>query len=113
MNTSDTEEPFSPEQSLKVITGMIEKVQDDKLRRVAKKRVSFKISLATALLVNGMLICIWYFTTGPHSYFWPMWPLLVWLVALIIIFSEAYLGTSIFSEEKEYDRLKRAQTIKK
>ena len=113
MNTGENEEELSPEQSLKLITGMIERVQDDKLRRIAKKRVGFKTALAIALLINTMLICIWYFTTGADSYFWPMWPLLVWLVVLLVQFCEAYLGATFFSEEEEYNKLKKAEKIKK
>lgn len=106
MDTESNQENFSPDQSLQVIAEMIEKVQNDKLRKLAKKRVSFKISVAIAVLINLALISIWYFTTGSQSYFWPMWPLLVWVVSLIIQYFEAYMGTTFFSEDKEYKKLK-------
>ena len=106
MNTEQNENDFSPTQSLQVITDIIEKVQNDKMRKLAKKRVGFKISAAVAVLINLMLVLIWYFTTGPQSYFWPLWPLLVWAVSLIIQYFEAYLGTTFFSEDKEYEKLK-------
>ena len=109
MEIQNTEENFSPTESLQVIAAMIEKVQNDKLRKLAKKRVGFKISVAVAVLINLMLISIWYFTTGPQSYFWPMWPLLVWALSLIIQYFEAYMGTTFFSEDKEYEKLKSAK----
>ena len=113
MDIQQNEEEFTPHESLQLIADMIDKAQNDKLRRVAKKRVGFKVSFAIAVLVNVMLICIWYFTTGLRSYFWPLWPMLVWGVALLIQFSEAYLGTTIFSEDKEYDKLKKSESSQK
>jgi uncharacterized membrane protein YdbT with pleckstrin-like domain len=103
---TENKEDFSPAQSLKVIGDMIEKVQNDKLRRLAKKRAGFKMALVISGLVILMLISIWYFTTGPQSYFWPLWPVIVLTVSLVIQYMEAYMGTSFFSEEKEYKKLK-------
>ena len=106
MDAEQNETKFTHDESLQLIAGIIEKVQNDKLRKLAKKRVGFKISVAVAILINLMLIGIWYFTTGTNSYFWPMWPILVWGVSLIIQYMEAYMGATLFSEDKEYEKLK-------
>ncbi len=106
MSAENTEQDFSPKQSLQVIASMIEKVQNDKMRRLAKKRVGFKKALAITAFISLMLVVIWYFTTGPQSYFWPMWPFIGFAFSLLIQYLEAYAATSFFSEDKEYEKLK-------
>jgi len=106
MDAEDSKENFSPHESLQVIAEMIEKVQNDKLRKVAKKRVSFKISVVAATLVSVMFTGLWYFTTGVQSYFWPAWPMVIWCIALVIQYLEAYKGATFFSEDEEYKKLK-------
>lgn len=55
-------------------------------RQAARKRIKarreFWSLLAVLAVVSVMLVAIWYFT-GAHSYFWPIWPLLAFLVALV------------------------------
>ena len=109
MDAQNNEENFSPTESLQVIADMIEKVQNDKMRRLAKKRVAFKKAVAITIFISLMLILIWYFTTGPQSYFWPMWPLIGFAFSLLIQYLEAYAGTTFFSEDKEYEKLKAVQ----
>ena len=109
MDVQNINEEFSPKESLQVIADMIEKVQNDKLRKLAKKRVDFKLALAVFIVLNLMFIAIWYFTSGPQSYFWPLWTLIVFAFILLIAYLEAYLGTSFFSEDKEYEKLKSKQ----
>jgi fatty acid desaturase len=100
------EEQFSPKESLQVIADMIEKVQNDKLRKLAKKRAQFKLTATYLVITSLMLLAIWYFTTGVHSYFWPAWPIGVFAFSLLITYMEAYMGTSFFSEDREYEKLK-------
>ena len=110
MNTENIEEDFSPHQSLQVMAEMIEKVQNDKIRRLAKKRVAFKKAVVITAFISLMLILVWYFTTGPQSYFWPMWPMFGFVFSLLVQYLEAYSGTTFFSEDKEYKKLKSKQS---
>lgn len=106
MNDQQNEEQFSPKESLQVIADMIEKVQNDKMRKLAKKRAQFKLNATYLVIISLMLVAIWYFTTGTGSYFWPAWPIGVFIFSLLINYMEAYMGTSLFSEDKEYEKLK-------
>jgi hypothetical protein len=55
---------------------MEDKQRDEMLWKIAKKRASFKLSFSIYVFVNAFLIGVWYFSSGPHSYFWPIWPAL-------------------------------------
>jgi len=98
---------MSPAESLKLITKMMDKVQDEALWKVAKKRTAFKLSLIIYIVINAFLVGLWYFTTGPHSYFWPAWPMLGWGFGIVFQFVDAYMTNGIFSEDKEFEKLKR------
>lgn len=106
MDNQHNEEELTPHDSLKLITKMLDKVQDDTLWKVAKKRATFKISLVIYLVINGFLVGLWFFTTGPHSYFWPAWAMLGWGLGIIFQFVDAYMTNGLFSEEKEFEKLK-------
>lgn len=107
MDNQPTEEQFTPSESLQVIADMIEKVQNDKLRKLARKRVSFKQTAAFLTVISIMLVAIWYFTTGLHSYFWPAWPIGSFVFVIFITYLDAYMNASLFSEDKEYEKLKK------
>ncbi|MBS1745305.1 MAG: 2TM domain-containing protein [Bacteroidetes bacterium] len=106
MNDQQNEGQFSPKESLQVIADMIEKVQNDKMRKLAKKRAQFKLTATYLVITSLMLVAIWYFTTGTSSYFWPAWPIGIFVFSILITYMEAYMGTSLFSEDKEYEKLK-------
>ena len=94
---------MTTEQSLNTTTPSIpERGRDELLWKTAKKRASFKWSLLSYILVNSMLVAIWYFTSGEESYFWPMWPMLGWGIGIAMHFFEAYHGNTLFSAEDEY-----------
>lgn len=103
---SDNKQEFNPQESIKLIEEMMSKVKDDELWRRAKKRVAFKYSATMYLLINGLLIFIWLVTTGFDSYFWPIWPMLGWGIGLLVQYFDAYLNASLYSEEKEFHKLK-------
>lgn len=84
-------------------------VRDNELWQIAKRRAAFKISACSYVTVNCMLIVTWYFTSGPRSYFWPVWPLLGWGVGIATQYFHAYYGTDLFSSEREYQKLKNQQ----
>ena len=58
----------------------------DDTRAAAKKQIKaqrdFWSMLAMLVVVSIFLVAIWWLTGAPH-YFWPAWPLLAILVALI------------------------------
>jgi 2TM domain len=88
----------------------MDNMHNNELWETARRRAGFKKSLTSYLLVNTFLIGIWYFTTGGNSqHFWPIWPILGWGLGLAFQYANAYMGTQIFSAEKEYEKLKNQQ----
>ena len=82
---------------------------DEMLWRIAKKRASFKWSFSVYVFVSAFLIGVWYFSSGPDSYFWPVWVMLWWGVGLLFQYLSAYQGNNMFTAEQEYERLKNQQ----
>lgn len=83
--------------------------KDEELWKLAKKRASFKGSIAAYFIVNCFLIGVWYFSSGPYSYFWPIWPMLGWGIGIAFHYFDAYHNPKIFSAEEEYKKLKDKQ----
>ena len=106
MQEEQHESNFTPKESLQLIADMIEKAQNDKLRRLARKRVAFKQTVAYLSIITIMLLAVWYFTSGLNSYFWPAWPIGLFIFIVTITYLDAYMNTSLFSEDKEYEKLK-------
>jgi len=106
-DVNENEKEFTPNESLQLISKMMDKVRDDKLWRIAKKRAAFKVLFLVYVVMNGMLVALWYFANGSQSYFWPIWPILGWGLGVLYQYVDAYLGNTLFSEEKEFERLKR------
>ena len=84
-----------------------EQRHDEELWRIAKARVGFKWSFASYCIVNAMLVAIWYFTSGPFTYFWPIWPVMGWGICIAFQYFHAYHGNTLTSTEREYERLKK------
>jgi len=85
----------------------MENEKDNQLWRQAQARVSFKKHLLSYILVNLMLVGIWFFSGNDYNqYFWPKWPLLGWGIGIISHYLQTYQSSSIFSAEKEYEKLK-------
>ncbi len=88
--------------------------KDAELRREAKKiaerKLGFYIHLAVYILVNILLVSIWYFTG--KGYPWFIFPLVGWGIGVVMHF----LATFVFTEreyldrmaEKEYKKLKKS-----
>jgi len=59
-------------------------MSEDEIRKIATQRVQGRIGfywhLTTYLLVNLMLVAIWYFSGA--GYFWPVWVMLFWGIGL-------------------------------
>lgn len=81
-------------------------MSDDELRKAARKnlkaRNDFKIMLAIFSVVTVLLIAIWFFT-GASQYFWPMWPILAFVVALVFSGLDAYGITRRHITESDVD----------
>jgi len=107
MNNQHEADELTPQESIQLITKMLDKVQDDALWKVAKKRSTFKITLLIFIVINAFLVGLWFFTTGPASYFWPAWPMLGWGLGVVFQFVDAYMTNGLLSEEREFEKLKR------
>ncbi len=74
---------------------------------MAKARVEFKQHLAAYLIINTMLVAIWFLSGGwEHRHwggFWPIWTLLFWGVGLAFHAANAYgsPGTQIAREKEK------------
>lgn len=91
---------------------MDDQQRDELLWKMARKRAAFKRSLSVYVFVNAFLIGVWYFSSSPQSYFWPIWPILGWGIGLLFQYLSAFQGKNFFSEEEEYERLKNQQKNK-
>ncbi len=88
--------------------------KDAELRReakeIAERKLGFYIHLAVYILVNILLVSIWYFTG--KGYPWFIFPLVGWGIGVVMHF----LATFVFTEreyldrmaEKEYKKLKKS-----
>lgn len=83
--------------------------RDEVLWKIAKKRAAFKRSFSLYVFVNTFLIAVWYFSSGPDAYFWPVWPIIGWGFGILMQYLGAYQGNNFFTDEQEYERLKNQQ----
>ncbi len=92
---------------------MSKKMSDDEIREIATKRVrarrGFYWHLTVYVVVNLMLIAIWYFTG--HGYFWPGWVLLGWGIGLVFNAVAVFARGDAWSEKAAID--KEVEKIKK
>jgi len=94
---------------------MSTQMSEEEIREIAMQRVrakkGFYSHLTAYILVNLMLIAIWYFT-GAH-YFWPMWVLLFWGIGVIVngvtVFTRRDLGWEKREIEKEVEKIKKSK----
>jgi hypothetical protein len=84
--------------------------KDELLWQMAKKRAAFKWSLVSYLVINAFFVALWYFTSGPYSYFWPIWPMLGWGLGIAFQYFGAYHCDKVFTVEEEYEKLKKQQS---
>jgi len=80
-------------------------LNDTQLRQLAHKRVEFRSHLVVYIVINTSLWIIWYATGG--NYPWPVWPLVGWGIGLFFHYVFDYRSSRIFSEQEEYERLKK------
>lgn len=89
---------------------------DDKLWKIAQKRVSFRRHLMVYILVNIALIVIWYLSRDPEkaksvTTYWFLYPLCGWGIGLVLHYWNAYHDDDS-SVEKEFNRLKKLKDDK-
>ena len=91
-------------------------MSEEELRRKARERAEAKLSvyihLGVYILVNGLLVGIWWFTGGNTGFFpWFIFPLAFWGLGLAI-HALAVFASQGFTDrmtEKEYQKLKEEQ----
>ncbi len=80
----------------------IESARDTELRDLAikrlKKRHDFHGHLLVYVLVNTFLVVIWALTT-PGGFFWPVFPIVGWGIAVVMNAWDVYFGSEISEDE--------------
>ncbi|MEJ3748923.1 2TM domain-containing protein [Actinomycetes bacterium KLBMP 9797] len=73
-----------------------------------KKRRDFQGHLLVYALMNGVLVVIWA-VVNVHGFFWPIFPILGWGVAVVLNAWDVYRIDTLSEEQirKEMDRLQR------
>ena len=72
-------------------------------RRTAEARYGFRWNLAFYIVVNALLIGIWYFVS--HGFFWPVFVLGGWGIGVVANYWVAYRGSDKTWVDKETDRI--------
>lgn len=79
----------------------------DDLRAAARARLKarndFQVMLAIFAVIIVLLIAIWFFSTGPGSYFWPVWPIIGMGIAAVFAGLDAYGITRRHITEADID----------
>jgi len=80
-------------------------LRDLALKRL-KKRRDFEVHLVTYVIVNAVLVAIWY--TNGRGNFWPMWVMLFWGVGVVINGWEVFGRREITESDvrREMDKLR-------
>ncbi len=92
----------------------MQQMSDEDVHRLAKERVGFKQHAAAYVIVNSLLIGLW-FVTGQiaelgfsWATFWPVWPMLGWGVGLAFHAYGAY-GPGHLAVAREEERIRQKQ----
>lgn len=88
--------------------------EHDEERRLALKRVKARRDVGshavTYVVVNAFLVIVWYVTTGPDSYFWPVWSLAGWGIGLVLNVWDVY-GRRPITEDDIDRELRRGRQV--
>jgi hypothetical protein len=94
---------------------MASQLSEEEIYELARKRVrqkkDFYTHLAVYIVVNAMLVLIWYFTHGGHPWF--IWPLMGWGIGIIFHALDVFVfhnqsGWEVSAVEKEADKLRKS-----
>ena len=97
---------------------MITLQSDEELRKKAEKiahnKVDFYIHLIIYVMVNILLVVIWWFSGGPDTPPWFVFPLFGWGIGIVAHYFEAFKETKYKDKltEKEYKKLKEKDMYK-
>ncbi len=87
-------------------------------RKTAEARVGFYVHLGVYVVINSLLVALWYFT-GPNIFPWFIFPLFGWGAGVVAHGIGTFRGPAYVDKmaEEEYMRLKRQreeerQTVK-
>ena len=67
------------------------------IRRIRSKR-DLRAHVVVYVAVNALLVLIWAVTGA--GYFWPVWPMLGWGIAVVIHAATVFTGPSDITEEQ-------------
>lgn len=103
--------------NLKVLNALImTETNDENLRRIALRRVNFRKSLYSYIVLIAFMWIIWWLTTGRITGFtgypWPVWVMLGWGISLVMKYLKAYKGSKKDLAEEEYKKLKSEHEVK-
>jgi hypothetical protein len=83
-------------------------LSEEEIRKIAKDRVQarkgFYSHLTVYILVNLMLIAIWWFTDSGNRYFWPMWVMLFWGIGIIFNAVRVFSRHDTVKENREIEK---------
>ena len=87
---------------------------DDDIRKQAMRRLKAKRDFWTFIgvwaAVTALLVAIWFFSSGPDTYFWPLWPILGMGIAALFVGLDAYGPGRRFITESDIDAEVRRMT---
>ena len=82
--------------------------RDERLWKLAKRRVEFKKHLITYVIINAFLWFLWLFSGAKYGSSFMPWPAFVsigWGIGLTFSYIGAYSGFKDLLTEKEYNKL--------
>jgi 2TM domain len=87
-------------------TGMTENQARARAIASLKKKADFRNHLLTYLMVNTMLVVIWFMTGA--SFFWPIIPILGWGIGVVFHAQDVYGGNQISEADirREMEQMK-------
>ncbi|MFQ5986449.1 MAG: 2TM domain-containing protein [Thermoplasmata archaeon] len=81
-------------------------------RALAEERYGFRWHLGWYIAVNAGLIGIWFFTSGPTGFFWPVFPLFFWGIFVVVHYMSAYRSFGRGWVEKETEKILREEEVR-
>jgi hypothetical protein len=85
-----------------MVTDTHEQAPRDKAVQRLKKRRDFHGHLLVYVLINAFLVVIWAFT-GPHGFFWPMFPIVGWGIGVVMNAWDVYWRSEITEQDIQHE----------
>ncbi len=67
--------------------------------RQLRKRRDFRRHVMVYVLVNAFLVVVWAVTSGTGAFFWPVFPMAGWGIAVVANAYDVYLGSDFTEAE--------------